>query len=83
MVGAGVLPANPEVLRPLPLPDKPSIAVLPFQNMTGDPEKEYFADGIVEDIITALARMPWAFRYHAKLELHLQRTRGRFETRRS
>jgi adenylate cyclase len=40
----------------LPLPDKPSIAVLPFQNMSGDPEQEYFADGLVEDIITALSR---------------------------
>ena len=39
---------------PLSLPDKPSIAVLPFQNMSGDPEQEYFADGMVEDIITAL-----------------------------
>jgi adenylate cyclase len=42
--------------RPLPLPDKPSIAVLPFQNMSGDPEQEYFADGMVEDITTALSR---------------------------
>jgi TolB-like protein/class 3 adenylate cyclase/Tfp pilus assembly protein PilF len=41
---------------PLVLPDKPSIAVLPFQNMSGDPEQEYFADGMVEDIITALSR---------------------------
>jgi len=41
---------------PLPLPDKPSIAVLPFQNMSGDPEQEYFVDGLVEDIITALSR---------------------------
>jgi adenylate cyclase len=41
---------------PLSLPDKPSIAVLPFQNMSGDPEQEYFADGIVEEIITALSR---------------------------
>ncbi len=41
---------------PLPLPDKPSIAVLPFQNMSGDPEQEYFADGIVEEITTALSR---------------------------
>jgi TolB-like protein/Flp pilus assembly protein TadD len=40
-------------------PDKPSIAVLPFQNMSGDPEQEYFADGMVEDIITALARFSW------------------------
>jgi TolB-like protein/class 3 adenylate cyclase/tetratricopeptide (TPR) repeat protein len=45
----------------LPLPDKPSIAVLPFTNMSGDPEQEYFADGIVEEIITALARMPALF----------------------
>ena len=43
------------VAMPL-LPDKPSIAVLPFQNMSGDPEQEYFADGLVEDIITALSR---------------------------
>jgi TolB-like protein/class 3 adenylate cyclase len=47
--------------RPLPLPDKPSIAVLPFENMSGDPEQEYFADGIVEDIITALSRFKALF----------------------
>ena len=45
----------------LTLPDKPSIAVLPFQNMSGDPEQEYFADGVVEDIITALSRIRWLF----------------------
>jgi len=45
----------------LPLPDKPSIAVLPFQNMSGDAEQEYFADGIVEDIITALSRFHGLF----------------------
>jgi class 3 adenylate cyclase len=45
----------------LPLPDKPSIAVLPFQNMSGDPEQEYFTDGIVEEITTAIARLPWLF----------------------
>lgn len=45
----------------LALPDKPSIAVLPFQNMSGDPEQDYFADGMVEDIITALSRMSWLF----------------------
>jgi adenylate cyclase len=45
----------------LPLPDKPSIAVLPFQNMGGDPEQEYFADGMVEDITTALSRIRWLF----------------------
>jgi adenylate cyclase len=47
--------------KPLPLPDKPSIAVLPFTNMSGDPEQEYFADGMVEDIITALSRVKWFF----------------------
>jgi adenylate cyclase len=45
----------------LPLPDKPSIAVLPFQNISGDPEQEYFADGMVEEIITALSRIRWFF----------------------
>ena len=45
----------------LPLPDKPSIAVLPFTNMSGDPEQEYFADGMVEEIITALSRIRWLF----------------------
>jgi TolB-like protein/class 3 adenylate cyclase len=44
---------------PLGLPDKPSIAVLPFQNMSGDPKQEYFADGIVEEIITGLSRIRW------------------------
>ena len=43
----------------LPLPDKPSIAVMPFQNMSGDPEQEYFVDGMVEEIITALSRIRW------------------------
>jgi adenylate cyclase len=45
----------------LALPDKPSIAVLPFENMSGDPEQEYFADGMVEEIITALSRFKWLF----------------------
>jgi len=45
----------------LPLPDKPSLAVLPFQNLSGDPEQEYFADGMVEEIITALSRIRWLF----------------------
>jgi TolB-like protein/class 3 adenylate cyclase/Tfp pilus assembly protein PilF len=56
---AAAPPAAPQV--PLPLPDKPSIAVLPFQNMSGDPEQEYFADGMVEDIITALSRTKTLF----------------------
>ncbi len=47
--------------KPLALPDKPSIAVLPFQNMSGDPEQEYFADGMVEEIITALSRFKSLF----------------------
>jgi TolB-like protein len=46
---------------PLALPEKPSIAVLPFQNMSGDPEQEYFVDGMVEEIITALSRIRWLF----------------------
>jgi adenylate cyclase len=52
--------AEPTAL-PLPLPDKPSIAVLPFANMSGDPEQEYFVDGMVEEIITALSRIRWLF----------------------
>ena len=49
------------VAPPLAFPDKPSIAVLPFQNMSGDPEQEYFVDGMVEEIITALSRIRWLF----------------------
>jgi TolB-like protein len=54
------MPASQPVAA-LPLPDKPSIAVLPFANMSGDPEQEYFADGMVEEIITALSRIRWLF----------------------
>jgi adenylate cyclase len=61
MVAPSVLPSSPEARKPLPLPDKPSIAVLPFQNMSGDAEQEYFADGMVEDIITALSRFKSLF----------------------
>ncbi|MDA9496231.1 adenylate/guanylate cyclase domain-containing protein [Bradyrhizobium sp. CCBAU 11357] len=57
----GTSVAQPERKKALPLPDKPSIAVLPFQNMSGDPEQEYFADGMVEDIITALSRFKLLF----------------------
>jgi TolB-like protein len=46
---------------PLPLPDRPAIAVLPFTNMSGDPEQEYFSDGISEDLITALSKLRWFF----------------------
>src|SRR5215510_4578514 len=55
------LPALDADRLPLPLPDKPSIAVLPFQNISGDPEQDYFADGVVEEIITALSRFPQLF----------------------
>src|SRR5215831_11635375 len=54
------LTSDPATRAP-PLPDKPSIAVLPFQNLSGDPEQEYFADGMVEEIITALSRIRWLF----------------------
>ena len=54
--------ANEEKPAPSPaLPDKPSLAVLPFQNMSGDPEQEYFVDGMVEDLITGLSRIKWLF----------------------
>ena len=56
--------ADPAALRrnaPLPLPDKPSLAVMPFQNLSGDPEQEYFAEGMVDEIITALSRITWLF----------------------
>src|SRR4030088_1952256 len=58
---AAVVTASENASVPLALPDKPSIAVLPFQNMSGDPEQEYFADGMVEDIITALSRFKALF----------------------
>src|SRR5215468_9902902 len=48
-------------LPPLSLPDKPSLAVLPFQNLTGDAEQDYFVDGMVEEITTAISRLPWLF----------------------
>jgi len=58
---APAVSSDPEVVKPLPLPDKPSIAVLTFQNMSADPEQEYFSDGIVEDINTALSRFKSLF----------------------
>ena len=53
--------ARPTAKPTLALPDKPSIAVLPFTNLSGDPEQEYFTDGMVEDIITGLSRFRWLF----------------------
>ena len=62
---ASPAPAEPgksgDPSKPLPVPEKPSIAVLPFANLSGDVEQEYFADGISEDIITALSRIRWFF----------------------
>ena len=61
--GSAAAPIEPpaESTQALALPDKPSIAVLPFENMSGDPEQEYFADGMVEEIITALSRFKGLF----------------------
>jgi adenylate cyclase len=56
ILGASKSLSEPLSSQPLPLPDKASIAVLPFTNMSGDPEQEYFSDGITEDIITELSR---------------------------
>ncbi len=65
VLGERPSPSEPATQTPsqplLMLPDKPSIAVLPFQNMSGDPEQEYFSDGMVEEIITALSRIRWLF----------------------
>jgi TolB-like protein/class 3 adenylate cyclase len=58
---APIEPPSPASSPALPLPDKPSIAVLPFANMSGDPDQEYFADGMVEEITTALSRIRWLF----------------------
>jgi adenylate cyclase len=58
---AAVVPDGHVESPALALPDKPSIAVLPFENMSGDPEQEYFADGMVEEITTALSRFKWLF----------------------
>src|SRR5713101_1039525 len=53
--------ANSQTSPALALPDRPSVAVLPFSNLSGDPEQEYFADGMVDDIITGLSRIKWLF----------------------
>ena len=62
-IGSAAAPIWPPVesTQALALPDKPSVAVLPFENMSGDPEQEYFADGMVDEIITALSRFKWLF----------------------
>jgi TolB-like protein len=61
LVAADAVALRPSGAPALPLPDKPSIAVLPFANMSGDPEQELFADGITEDVTTALSRYPSLF----------------------
>ena len=83
-------PARPQVAgtrraaeTALALPDKPSIAVLPFENMSGDPEQEYFADGMVDDITTALSRFKSAVRHRPQFELHLQRACRRYQAGRA
>lgn len=53
--------ASAPAVRPPPMPDKPSIAIMPFANMSGDPAQEYFVDGMVEEIITALSRIRWLY----------------------
>jgi len=61
-VGSSLAASQPiSAAAALPVPDKPSVAVLPFANMSSDPEQEFFADGISEDIITALSRYPSLF----------------------
>ena len=59
IAGEGAERQRREAGEGLPLPDRPSLVVLPFQDMSGDPEQEYFADGIVEEITTAISRFPW------------------------
>ncbi len=83
-VGAAAAPSRAcaEAAR-LALPDKPSIAVLPFQNMSGDPEQEYFADGMVEDIITGAVAHQMAVRHRAQFELHVQGQGGRHQAGRA
>jgi len=61
LVRSGTATVPPYLPSALPLPEKPSIAVLPFKNISGDPEQEYFAEGIAEDLLTNLARLSWLF----------------------
>ena len=56
-----IAPRSASISSGLTLPDKPSIAVLPFQNMSGDPDQQYFVDGMIDDIITCLSRIKWLF----------------------
>jgi len=76
---AGAPPATPL----LALRDKPSIAVLPFQNMSGDPAQDYFSDGIVEDIIHRPVALPEPGCHRAQFDLYLQRPHRRRDTDRA
>jgi len=69
--------------KPLALPDKPSIAVLPFQNMSDDPAQDYFADGMVDEITTAFVAVQISIRDRAQFELYLQREGRRYQTGRA
>ena len=69
----------PRRARRCALPDRPSIAVLPFDNLSGDPEQDYFADGMVEEIITALSKISGSVRHRPQLQLHLQGPHRRCE----
>ena len=74
----GSATAPPSIPEPFgtPLPEKPSLAVLPFANLSGDPEQDYFADGITEEIITALCQGSLVLRDRRKLQFPVQGTRG-------
>ena len=72
VLAKGAAAADAAADAPLALPDKPSIAVLPFDNMSGDPEQEYFSDGIAEDIITALSKIGDLFVIARNSNVYLQ-----------
>ena len=83
---AGAAVADNPVEPPKPalaLPDKPSIAVLPFTNLSADPDQEYFADGMVDEITTALSRFQISIRDRAQFEFYLQGQGRRYQAGRA